>query len=480
MQILVYTKFNSENIQENIGKSEYSYYFVLRKFLPVLKEIGEVCIIENPATEVDAHYERALRENKKCIFLCFTAPHNLFTDLKCPTLPVFAWEYDHIPNESWDSNDKNNWVKVLQKVGAAITHSQHSVEVVRRELGKNFPIIACPAPMPSRRFAEPQQIAIKTPIHQYSLELKKEVIDTNTLNLQKVNSKKEMAQRIEITHSLLQRWSHEVLEDMVPKFFYKFLRNTYLMTGLVVARSLRGVKYLLTKRQATTSLLAIKPTHAIQISGVIYTSILNIWDHRKNYHDMISAFCYALRDKTDATLIIKTPQIVDLYLFREKIINLLRRLPKFKCRVIVIGHYLSGEAYTNLTKSTTYYVNTSYGEGQCLPLMEYMTAGVPALAPQTTALKDYIHVSNAFVLKTASVPTAWQHDERRAMRTVHYRPDWYSLIEAYKTSYKVAKENHTTYEIMALKATETMRGHTSFQKTKEQLTTFLAEQLKRN
>ncbi|MEM6700173.1 MAG: glycosyltransferase, partial [Bacteroidota bacterium] len=384
------------------------------------------------------------------------------------------------PNESWENNENNNWVEVLKKVGAAITHAQHSVEVIQRELGKDFPIIACPAPIPSNCFAKPQQIINKQVGEQYELSITKSVIDTANLNLQEVHAQKDTAQRIEITHSLLQRWSHEVLEDMIPSSLYGFIRNTYLITGTLVARSLRSLQYLIGNRKANTTspFLEAKKENTTSISGIIYTSILNIWDHRKNHHDMISAFCHAFQDKADATLIIKTPQIADLYLFREKIINLLRRLPKFSCRVIVIGYYLNDAAYAKLMKATTYYVNTSYGEGQCLPLMEYMAAGVPAIAPQTTALKDYIFSSNAFVFKTAAVPTAWQHDERRVMRTVHYRPDWYSLIAAYQKSYQVAKTDPATYTTMALKANETMRMHASTEKAQKLLTSFLVEQLK--
>ena len=150
MIILVYTKYNKDNIKESIGKSEYSYYFVLKKFLPILEQIGEVRRIEDPVLEVDTVYEQALQEGKACVFLSFTAPHNTVLDLKCPTIPVFAWEYDTIPNESWDGEERNNWVYVFKKLGAAITHSNHSVEVVRKEMGKDFPIIACPAPLEER------------------------------------------------------------------------------------------------------------------------------------------------------------------------------------------------------------------------------------------------------------------------------------------------------------------------------------------
>lgn len=478
MIILVYTKFNSSNIQDSLGRSEYSYYFVLHKFLPVFSEIGQVQIIEDPSAEVDEYYERAFTEGRQCVFLCFTAPHNAFIGLKCPTIPVFAWEYDTIPNESWDGKENNNWVQVLKKLGAAITHSAHSVGVVREALGKEFPIISCPAPIQPDRFASSRQIAEKSPVQQYEVVLTKEVIDSASLDFEQLNSKKGMAQRIEIIHALLQKLGHEVLEDLLPKALYTFLRSAYLFTGTLIARSLRLFRNFKDNSSATQETKQPAMSDSTILSGIIYTSVLNIMDSRKNYQDMVAAFCHALKDKPDAALILKTPVRDDLYFFKESVISFLHKLPDFHCRVMIIGYYMDSDAYYKLMKATTFYVNTSYGEGQCLPLMEYMAAGVPAIAPRSTALRDYVSSSNAFLLKTSAVPTFWQHDERRAIRTVHHRPDWYSLVEAFQSSYQMAKNEPGAYRKMSLNATTTLRKHADFQQAKEELENFLLERLK--
>mgnify|MGYP000203095220 CR=1 FL=1 len=484
MIFLVYTKYNSDTIQESIGESEYSYYFVLKKFLPVLEKIGEVRRVENPFLEVDPIYEQALQEEQTCFFLSFTAPHNTIVDLKCPTIPVFAWEYDTIPNESWDDLETNNWVYVLKKLGAAITHSQHSVQVVKRELGENFPIISCPAPLETKLSFAPEQIKDKHPIQQYTVNLSKEVIDSQGLLVGQLSSQKSMADRMEITHVLLQSWSHKVLEDIIPHGLYRFIRKTYLFTGALIARTLRFISAMINKlrprkkkKETIPPKLEQKASASTTISGIIYTSILNIFDNRKNYADMLTAFCFAMKDKPDATLILKTPIMGSLYFYREKVTNFLRKLPAFSCRVVVIGHYLDSESYLKLLQATSFYVNTSYGEGQCLPLMEYMAAGVPAIAPKATALVDYVDDSNAFTLKTCAVPTAWQHDERRAIRTVQHRPDWYALVQAYQASYEMAKHKPADYHKMSSSAHATLRGHISAEKAEESLRLFFKELL---
>src|SRR5690606_10327903 len=124
-------------------------------------------------------------------------------------------------------------------------------------------------------------------------------------------------------------------------------------------------------------------------SGVVYTSIFNPADGRKNWETMLTAFCWAFRETEDATLIIKVSanQIV---FFSDQVIDVLRRLRPFKCRIVIIKAFLEGEQYGRLLASTAYYVNTSYGEGQCLPLMEFLSSGIPALAPVNSAMADYM------------------------------------------------------------------------------------------
>ena len=100
MIFYVYSKLNKDTIAYNLGEPEYSYYFVLQEFLPVLKEFGEVVFINDPETEVDPLFTEALERGVLSYFLSFTPPHLTQTGLKCPTIPIFAWEFSSIPNET--------------------------------------------------------------------------------------------------------------------------------------------------------------------------------------------------------------------------------------------------------------------------------------------------------------------------------------------------------------------------------------------
>ena len=56
--------------------------------------------------------------------------------LACPTIPVFAWEFDSIPTETWFGEPFQDWRYVLKKTGRAITHSKFAVGAVRAAMGE--------------------------------------------------------------------------------------------------------------------------------------------------------------------------------------------------------------------------------------------------------------------------------------------------------------------------------------------------------
>ncbi|MDI7138693.1 glycosyltransferase family 1 protein, partial [Pseudomonas aeruginosa] len=42
MLMLIPSETNKPTIRQNLGRPEYSYYFVLKEFRPLLEEIGQV------------------------------------------------------------------------------------------------------------------------------------------------------------------------------------------------------------------------------------------------------------------------------------------------------------------------------------------------------------------------------------------------------------------------------------------------------
>jgi len=434
MIIIVYAEQNKDTIERSLGTSEYSYYFVLKEFLPILKTLGIVVTVRNPESEVDAIFNICEHLGEHCIFLSFTPPHKTQVNLKCPTVPVFAWEFYEIPSETWSDDPRNNWRFVLAKLGYAVIHSDFAAKVVRRHMGSDFPIASIPAPVWDRFAAKCSGCSPLPDISGFELELDGPITDSRAFSFGLPDS-------WVMPKSLSSETTFELnLEELVP--FQRKHSNG--------------------------------PSR-VRLDGVIYTSILNPDDGRKNWHDIINAFCWAFRDHEDATLVLKFVRSYHPNA-RIKLIDDLSKLSPFKCRVVAFHGFFTDDDYEKLAQGSFYAVNASHGEGQCLPLMEYMSCGKPAIAPCHTGMESYIDSRNAFLVNSSLEPAAWPHDPRLKYRTMRHRIDFESLVESFKESYRVAKEEPERYKAMSKNATQRLRSHCSQAIVKKKLQSFLSRQ----
>ena len=546
MKILVYSQVTAEHIETSLGQPEYSYYFVLKTFLPVLRRLGEVQVIENPLQDVDRIYKECRERGDPCVFLSFTPPHKTFTSLECPVIPVFAWEYSNLPNETWEDGLFNDWVSILRRCAAALTHSSYTLQSISSALGDEFSATWAPSPVWDQFAAAREKILQRTTgsLH-VDLTLSGLVLDSHTTSLAmpappllhaalekqlqasgpnvpavpgaeepsltasglsggpdegtQVMAQQESRSRLclravrrqgERGYRLGGKWFQEVLwafkgvqREETPVVQKRLLEleeriwdkdlelgakqeEIYRLSDLVRQKErelvdkqneiytlgdlVRGKEAELLEKQneilrvgrecgltphALELPVARDPArYTLTLTGVVYTTVFNPADGRKNWRDILSAFCYALGEHEDATLVLKITHH-RLGVGYAEILEVLQRLAPFRCRVIALWGFLDDDSYQALIQGTAYVLNASYGEGQCMPLMEYMSCGVPAVAPNSTALQDYINENNAFVVKSSAAMTFWQHDARRALRTLHYQPHWDSLVDAIRDSY---------------------------------------------
>jgi glycosyltransferase involved in cell wall biosynthesis len=427
MIILIYSTYNANNVRQNLGKSEYSYYFVLREFRAVLEELGVVVEVHDPMQEVDVIYRNCVAQGVACVFLPFMPPNKVPIGLSCPTVPVFAWEYETIPNEGFSDKPRNDWRSVLTLLGSAITHSSYTEKVVKASLGHQFPIISAPSPLWERLFglfkpsAEP--FLTEVVVHVDGM-----VVDSRTTDLTPYSKAAERA-------------IAPVPLPLPPE----------RQEGMV----------------------------ELTLSGVVYTSVFNPGDGRKNWKNMIGAFCTAFADVEDATLLLKLSHH-DIRELLPQMLVCMHKAGDFLCRVVLVNGYLREDEYQRMVDATSYAVNTSHGEGQCLPLMEYMSCGKPAIAPRHTAMLDSIDESCAFVIDSSFVIGTWPHDMRQAFRTLRKRIHYGSLIDAYRASYHVAKNEPETYKNMARSAVGSLRRYCSREEIKPRMSQFIRAVISRD
>lgn len=519
MKFLVYSQVTAARIATSMGLPEYSYYFVLRDFLPVLKTLGEVLVVEHPETEVDRLYDEARAAGKRCIFLSFSPPQKTPIDLRCPTIPVFAWEFDSIPNEHWLDELNQDWRHVLGKCGSAITHSQMIVEAVRKEMGTQFPIISIPSPVWDKFTAFRAQSASLPLTDKVTIQVRSGVVvDSHDPALAPYISGPDAAARV-----IQAIREHEsAMARTRPETPTPEIQPTRQQSRLQVTRRYAGEWYLrvlcphlpfpsrsgakataITQDEPAVDLVfedddkrleprnTVEPPHppasgitprmpqwqpqnsSLELSGVIFTALFNPYDGRKNWADMLTAFCAAFRDVPDATLIFKLGHREYESAMHDMLIWM-ARMPSYKCRVILLHGYLEGSEFDSLIRASAFAVNASHGEGQCLPLMEFLSCGKPAIAPRHSAMLDYIDEDVAFVVDSWLDASAWSHDPRLAYRTCRHQLNWQSLVKAYRSAYNCAKEEPERYQRMSQTAIARARQHCSQATAAARLKEFLA------
>ncbi|WP_213937730.1 glycosyltransferase [Pseudomonas sp. dw_612] len=535
MNFILYSDVNDSSISQSLGRPEYSYYFVLKAYRPVLESLGRVHVVSS-AADVDPLYRQLQQAGQECLFLSFSPPHKTPIDLQCPMVCVIAWEYDSIPDEDWDNDPRHDWSQTLARHGRVITLSSHTAQAIRRTLGEDFPVLVLPTPL-WERFADVREQYPSTPVNPgTTLQIKGCIIDSRPMGLsadgliapifneqelearglsieepepepepepvppppltlrrrafitkhylreacRALTTDSEHSSLFLLKHNLL-LWYREAARDLMPVAVREqlFRLRTPVSEPLPEPQSQPEPLPLATTVSEAMELAehpqAVFPDTServeIDVSGVVYVSVFNPEDGRKNWHHLITAFCWALRDAEDATLVLKITQN-DLSTYYVHLITLLSQLSPFACRVVVMHGYLEDEEFARLYGAASFYVNASRCEGLCLPLMEFMSCARPVIAPNHTAMGDYIDERVGFIVKSSHEPTIWPEDARILYRTLRHRPDWGSLKAAYEDSYAMAKNRPQDYQAMATAANERMRDYCGFAPVQQRLSQF--------
>ncbi|MFJ2280883.1 glycosyltransferase [Pseudomonas sp. NPDC087803] len=521
MNFILYSDVNDRSISQSLGRPEYSYYFVLKAYRPVLESLGQVHVVTS-AAEVDPLYRQLQLAGQDCLFLSFAPPHKTPTDLQCPVVCVIAWEYDSIPVDQGEGDCAHDWSRILARHGRAITLSSHTAQAIRRTLGEDFPVLVLPTPLWEGFASVRQQYPAVAVNPGAVLQIKGCIIDSRALGLsadgliapihdEQDSEAADLTDAVEqpepqappaltlrrrafitkhylresyraaatpsehhplflLKHNLL-LWYREAVRDLLPVALRRQLFRLRAPTSVPLPPA-ATVAAPVVVEHPQASLPDTSGVVQTEVSGVVYVSVFNPEDGRKNWHHLITAFCWAMRDAEDATLVLKMTQN-DLATYYVHLITLLSQLSPFACRVVVMHGYLEDQEFARLYGAASFYVNASRCEGLCLPLMEFMSCARPVIAPDHTAMHDYIDARVGFIVKSSREPTIWPDDVRILYRTLRHRPDWGSLKTAYEASYAMAKNDPAAYQAMAQAANERMREYCSFAPVQQRLAQFL-------
>lgn len=537
------------------GMPEYSYYFVMRGFREVLRRLGTVYMVREPAREVDAIAAACAARGETCLFLSFAPPQSTELGLRCPTIPVIAWEFGTIPTGGWGSNIREDWRIVLRQCGRAITISDFAARALRAGMGANFPVAFVPTPVWDRltalraRLGDADALPPSGPV---TLTVDGLTWDSRTVTLSLgmrvpplpvpvpsvtpsrlpmrgallamaeasaeaearaaadraeaeaaavrpaavMPPRKGLRTRLGITLRLARQWYREAVADAMPASIRRFAAALGRVARALRAPPLPGRS---AAEIATTEVVAVSvqtaavtappryvpapappplaepelacfvpspypdpaappPRASITLDGIIFTAVLSPKDGRKNWQDILTAFATSFRDRPEATLVLKMIGNDAAYWWWEFHL-IVKRLPPFVCQIVVLTGFLEERTYEALIGATHFVVNASLAEGQCLPLVEFMSAYRPAIAPRHTAMLDYITADNALIVASSVEFCAWPHDPRNHLNTTRHRIEWASLRDAFTQAWRIATADPVCYAAMAHAAAASVRAY---------------------
>lgn len=461
MIFLVGSKIDQTSIRSSLGKPEYSYYFLMKDFLPLLERLGTVMVVES-LSDVERLTDEYRATGETVVYFSFSPPQQVPLGLPCPTIVVFAWEFDSLPSVAWDGHPQNDWRYSFARVCGAISTSREAAELVEKAMSAGYPVLACPAPV-WNRFAACSVGNNAPRFDTRSFPFQGVVIDSPRLGLSADGLVRKPEPHVAPEPLPESPSEPAVVPVEVGRLHLAWLTSKALFQGWrqEVFEARREPVKVAPELSDSPSLPAEPPQALpVSVSGVVYSTVLNPADGRKNWVEIITAFCWAFKEVEDATLVVKMTHH-DLEYYRIVMLTLLSRLAPFKCRVVVLHGFLDDEQYRALIDATSFYVNASAGEGLCLPLMEFLSAGKPALAPTHTAMADYMDAQVGFEVACALEPFCWPHDPTGVYMTHRHRLNWESLLNAFRRSHEVACSEPAEYRRLAIQARERMHQFAS-------------------
>jgi glycosyltransferase involved in cell wall biosynthesis len=443
--LLVASMYSEGDLNRRLGRDAYSYRYVYRAFAPLLQRWGQHREASGPRAVLEHAIAEAKRQHQEPIHLSFLPLHLIDVVPNVPNIAVPAWEFPDIPDINLDNDPRQNWARQAEKVDLIITHTQFSRAAFLRA-GVRTPVHVVPVPIRPDYFQVPdwqpgQRVIIDCPCYVFpqAAELPcppRPWVSTET--------------------------GHLPARLTLRQLYKKCIKAMPEPVGKTMHRSARAVRAALWAARQTLREKDIRelypPRPQLELKGVVYTAILNPLDPRKNWQDLLSGYLLALKDHDDAMLVVKLVVSKDWEAATlEEIFAFYRNTGlRHRCKLAFVTAYLSEEQLVELTRASTFYVNTSRAEGSCLPLQNFMAAGRPGLAPPHTGMADSIDTECGYTLQSHPEPAPWPQEIGGGYRTTWHRLVWQSLYDQLRASYETAQQGRLRYQTLADRARERM------------------------
>jgi glycosyltransferase involved in cell wall biosynthesis len=537
---LVSTTGCARGIRNTLGSAAYSYYFVLEALAPVLEKFGTWKLIDHPESSLPFAAARAEADGYQPVHLALHPPQDVYLTPALPNIIFPFWEFPDVPDRDFGHDTRQNWVRVSRCADMIITACSFTRDAfLRAGLDCPISVVPVPirpdhfqvpswdpehtwthtcrhlswgGPPPKPPETEPGCESDEEP---ESAPMPEPVADQEPMPPAPAPRMGLKRRGYHVARKVFRKmypWLGEKARDRIARTRHYVLssagrdpltlealpggRPGLSRLGYSVARDgyRRYVKRWLspaalekiTRKKAQALAIVghepviapdpLLPSTPLTLGGILFSSIFNLGDRRKNHVDLLSAYLLAFKDRDDVTLVIKlatnpTREHHEVNIFRHMYHSL--HIPH-KCRLVLITDFLTDEQMSELMRVTTFYVNTSRAEGACLPLQQSLAAGRPSIAPDHTAMADFMDDQIGFITTTHPEPTYWPHDPEMRTETYWNRMVWTDLRDHMITAAEMVEDDPERYREMSETARVRMAEYASREVVEEALREALA------
>lgn len=350
---------------EGLGRSDYSYAFAMRGFMAALDEMEvDYTLIQRPESVADIRERSAAEVN---IHLGFYPPEHIRVLKGAYNINCFAWEFDRLRSRDEIPSDHAfaDQIQTLSIADEIWVPSEHGAAAVR-DSGVTKPVQRTPSPILSNLVKRARDHA-PTP-----REAERAARDLGAVN-----------------------WT--------PLAILPRVKETVEQAAHARTRTLQAI---LSEFESPT----------------VYVSVLNVHDYRKQAEPMLAGFLRFAETNPHAILMLKlsTPfrgrGLANRILLEDQIANAGRMVPPMVSeRIWLTDDVLTRDEMNRFYDAASFYLCTSYAEGQNLPLIEAMARGVVPVSVDHTAMRDYISDNDAVVVPSHRRPLDLRMSNRYRM-----------------------------------------------------------------
>ena len=203
---------------------------------------------------------------------------------------------------------------------------------------------------------------------------------------------------------------------------------------------------------------------------VIFISIFNVHDFRKQIKPMVEAFADFSRSNPKSYLLLKVScldsEILDIAysLLGAQISDDGAMTPPLVSeKILLTTEVLSREQMNCLYDMASFYICTSHAEGQNLPILESMGRGVVPVSVNHTAMEEYIRADNAVVIPSSYRPMGPKMTARYGLYGIGtYYVNSHEVLAALRVAVGLADEQYSNLSSQAVQTVERQFGADPF------------------